>query len=174
MIFRADSVLLQYLHNRRNPVTLKAQNVIEAEGLVFVERCPECGGRSPESDAMTEVDSPSGVICTDCRAPWGTQTERRFIGEIRVAPDNRSSHEKLGKFIDIGLQFDRLIADKHTEWPIRYYVANNDGFSLRELTVEGPKCWGQRAPDTVYGVRKLVLEGRELWSAACRKIGIKV
>ncbi|HIK60040.1 MAG TPA: hypothetical protein EYF98_05040 [Planctomycetes bacterium] len=174
MMYRADGVMVQCLKNRRNPQGLKAQNPVEAEGLVFVERCDNCGGKDKVSDAMYEDKSPSGVLCNFCRAPWETQKAYRFIGEVRVAPKKSAGHDKLGRMLDLSMHFDRLIADESIQWPIRYYVANCDGWSLRALVEEGPKTWGPDAPDTVYGVRLLVREGREIWSATCRKIGVKV
>jgi|LWDU01.1.fsa_nt_gi hypothetical protein len=174
MRYRADQVLLQYLAYRRNPVGLKAQNPIEAEGLVYVDRCVECGGKALASDAMYEVRSPSGAICLHCEAPWELRKECRFIGEVRVASHKRTAHEKLGKFLDLGIQFEHMLSNKQMELEVWYYVANADGAPLRRLVAEGPDHWGDRAPETVYGVRKLVNEGREVWSAACRKIGIKV
>ena len=174
MNYKADGIMSQCLKVRRNPQGLKAQDPIEAEGLVFVERCNECGGKEIVSDAMFEEKSPSGALCNHCFLPWETQMAYRFIGEVRVAPKKSAGHDKLGKTLDLSLQLDRLIADESIEWELKYYVASCDGWSLRELVEEGPKAWGDNAPTTVYGVRQLVMAGREIWSATCRKIGVRV
>jgi len=174
MRFRADGVMLQYLTYRRNPVGLKAQDPIEAKGMVYVEWCVECGGKEKASDAMYEVKSPTGALCLNCKTPWEMREEYRFIGEVRVAASKLTAHEKAGKFLDLGIQFERMIADKDTELEVWYYVANVDGTSLRGLVEAAPEIWGEAAPDTVYGVRKLVTQGREIWSDCCRRIGIRV
>jgi hypothetical protein len=165
--------MLQYLTYRRNPVGLQAQNPIEASGIMYVEWCGECGGKQPITDSMSDVKSPTGAICRDCSTPWETREEHRFVGEVRVAPHKRSAHEKLGKFLDLGVQFERLLTQEENLQEIWYYVSNVDGVSLRGLVVSGPLVWPE-GPTTVYGVGKLVDHGREIWSVSCRKIGIKV
>jgi len=176
MKHRADDYMTRYLHHKNNPCELQAQNPIEAEGIMYVENCLECGSKdaAPMTDSGTEVKSPSGAVCTICKSPWETRTEYRFIGEVRTAPDKASAHRRAGAMADLGIQYDRFMADKAIELEAQYYIASCAGWSLRELVEDGPGYFGDHAPTTVYGVRKLVMNGREEWAIRMRKIGIKV
>jgi hypothetical protein len=100
--------------------------------------------------------------------------EVRFVGEIKISTVASWLDAKLTKQVDVSRQFNDFIYDPDLLWESRCYVSNCMGFSIRRLVKEGPEIWGDKAPDTIWKVRKAVMTGRKEWARRLKEIGINV
>lgn len=128
-----------YLYKRDNEGA-PAMNFVDSSGRLHAARCGRCRSYVRHS---TRVGDP---VCGHCGAPWPYVTKHLMKGEVKRSLNPDASEDRLARFADVGRIIHRMLTDHHWGWPMRYFVANAAGFSVREIAREAVRVW-PGAPD---------------------------
>jgi len=144
-----------------------ALDPVDSQGRVFDDLCKACDFKHRHWS-----DDKKHWVCGHCGVLWGYHDVTMFKGEIETQRRPGGSEHRLSRRIDVGTQFSQFTQDPKMRWEARLYVANCLGFSIRHLTANGRKTWGQGFVWNYRQVREAIILGRLEWTKRMASIGL--
>lgn len=176
-----DEVLWRYLELKEKLGAPAGRNVIAERGLVFGDRCEQCG-ESEFHEEHSEKTRAVRYMCSKCHAVWPVDIAFLLRNEFQSSRRGDVGGELFALMATYGSILASLPLREQRVYLLLYLYENVGAYDLvaREASKRWPRSippWGGRGPRpsqwSEWGVRRVIADARRRINGELRARGLK-